>query len=99
MVIIYKFRRILTWKRDRDLVFVSPWFLEVGVPAALAVVLALSLSVSLSVSVLVFGGLRGRARGQDVIAHVIEDADRTETVSVTLCPQCSPSELQHCPLT
>lgn len=98
-VIIYNFRRKLTWNRDGDLVLVSPRFLEVGVSAALAVVLALSLSVPLSVSVLVFGGLRGRARGQDVIAHVIEDAERTETASVTLCPQRSPSELRRCPLT
>lgn len=88
-VIIDNFRRKLTWERDGDLVLVSPRFLEVGVSAALAVVLALalSLSVSLSVSVLVFGGLRGRARGQDVVAHVIEDAARTETASVTLRPQ------------
>lgn len=51
-------------------------------PAALGVVLALALSVSLSVSVLVLGGLGGRARGQDVIAHVVEDAEQTGGVSV-----------------
>lgn len=58
--------------------FVGPWFLKIGVPAALAVVLAVTISVSLPVSVLVFGGLGGRARGQDVIADIVKDAEQTE---------------------
>lgn len=70
--------------------FVSPWFLKIGVPAALAVILAVSIPVSLPVSVLVFGGLRGRARGQEVIADVVEDAAQTETPSVTVRPATFP---------
>lgn len=84
----------MRWKEDTDLVLVSPRFLKVGVSAALAVVLALSLPVSLSVSVLVFGGLGGRARGQDVIAHVVEDAEQTERASERPDPQRSSEQLQ-----
>lgn len=91
---------IITFKKDRDLVFISPWFLKIGVPAALAVILAVSISVSLSVSLLVFGGLRGRARGQDVIADIIKDAEQTERYRVwRWILRRSASVLQRCQLT
>lgn len=62
-----------------DLLFLRPRLLKIGVPAALGVVLAVSISVPLPVPVLVFGRLRDRARGQDVIADVVEDAEQTVT--------------------
>lgn len=73
-----------TQRKATDLVFISPWFLKIGVSAALAVLLAVS--VSLSVSVLVFWRFRGRARGQDVIADIIKDTEEDrEVVSAVAC--------------
>lgn len=73
-----------TQRKANDLVFISSWFLKIGVSAALAVLLPVS--VSLSVPVLVFWRFRGRARGQDVIADIIKDTEEDrETVSAVAC--------------
>lgn len=75
---MYDYLTTTTQKKETDLVFISSWFLKIGVPAALAVLLAVS--VSLSVSVLVFWRFRGRARGQDVIADIIKDTEEDREI-------------------